>query len=83
MHLNPEMLLEIAQERLRHCAVDPEAADPASPGAAVLSKATKLLTLPRRAGAGRRGTRFEAGGAGAGQGRAAASRRRQRPAPPQ
>ena len=45
MHLNPEMLLEIAQEYLRHCAADPEAADPASPGAAVLSKATKLLTL--------------------------------------
>ena len=60
MHLNPEMLLEIAKEYLRHCAADPEAADPASPGAAVLSKATKLLTLlvaQVRGGGGRRGKR--------------------------
>ena len=63
MHLNPEMLLEIAKEYLRHCAADPEAADPASPGAAVLSKATKLLTLlvaQVRGGGG--------GGGGAGEG---------------
>ena len=65
MHLNPEMLLEIAKEDLRHCAADPEAADPASPGAAVLSKATKLLTLlvsQVRGGGGRRGKRARGGG---------------------
>ena len=74
MHLNPEMLLEIAQEYLRHCAADPEAADPASPGAAVLSKATKLLTpsSSRRCGA-----EGEAGEAGEGAG----ARRRQPPPP--
>ena len=74
MHLNPEMLLEIAKEYLRHCAADPEAADPASPGAAVLSKATKLLTLlvaQVRGGGGRRGERARGGGA-----------RRRQPPPP-
>ena len=74
MHLNPEMLLEIAQEYLRHCAADPEAADPASPGVAVLSKATKLLTLlvsQVRGGGGRRGKRARGQGA-----------RRRQPPPP-
>ena len=59
------MLLEIAKEYLRHCAADPEAADPASPGAAVLSKATSCsLSSSRRCGAeGEGGRRGGAGGA--------------------
>ena len=43
VRVNPMLLLEIAQEFLRHCGPEPEVHDDSSPAALVLSKASKLL----------------------------------------
>lgn len=43
VRLNPVLLLELAQEFLRHCGPEPEVYDDTSAAALVLGKASKLL----------------------------------------
>jgi len=45
VHLNPDFLLEVGREYLRHCDSEPGARDEASPTSLLLTKVTKLLHI--------------------------------------